>query len=52
MLCGAAPISASPFTEDFAGFAKSVNGGVTWTVTDNAFDMNGIRGTLFLQPSE
>ena len=43
----AAPISASPFTEDFAGFAKSVNGGVTWTLTDNAFDMNGIRGTLF-----
>jgi len=43
----AAPISASPFTEDFAGFAKSVNGGVSWTVTDNAFDMNGIRGTLF-----
>ncbi len=43
----AAPISSSPFTEDFAGFAKSTNGGVNWTVTDNAFDMNGIRTTNF-----
>lgn len=42
----AAPTSASPFTEDFAGFAKSTNGGSNWTVTDNAFDMNGIRGTF------
>ena len=31
-------------TEDFLGFAKSTNGGVSWTgVTDNAVDMNGIR---------
>ena len=43
----AAPISGSPFTEDFAGFAKSTNGGVNWTVTDNAFDMNGVRSTNF-----
>ena len=42
----AAPISGSPFTEDFSGFAKSTNGGSNWTVTDNAFDMNGIRGTF------
>ncbi|MDQ3020008.1 MAG: glycoside hydrolase [Bacteroidota bacterium] len=33
--------------EDFCGFAKSVNGGVTWTInSNNVFDMNGIRGTL------
>ena len=43
----AAPISSSPFTEDFAGFAKSTNGGVNWTVTNNAFDMNGVRSTNF-----
>lgn len=43
----AAPISGSPFTEDFAGFAKSTNGGVNWTVTNNAFDMNGVRSTNF-----
>lgn len=42
----AAPILGSPYYEDFAGFAKSTNGGVTWTVTNNAYDMNGIRGTF------
>ena len=42
----AAPISGSPYTEDFCGFGKSTNGGVNWTVTENAFDMNGIRGTF------
>ena len=31
-------------TEDFLGFAKSNDGGVTWTgVNDNAVDINGIR---------
>ncbi|HEY3250762.1 MAG TPA: T9SS type A sorting domain-containing protein [Ignavibacteria bacterium] len=31
-------------TEDFLGFAKSTDGGVTWTgVTDNAVDINGLR---------
>jgi hypothetical protein len=42
----AAPISGAPYTEDFYGFAKSTNGGVSWTVTENAFDGNGIRGNL------
>ncbi|MDZ4712790.1 MAG: T9SS type A sorting domain-containing protein [bacterium] len=42
----AAPISGSPFTEDFCGFGKSTDGGVTWTVNNNIFDMNGIRGTF------
>ena len=42
----AAPNTAASNVEDFAGFAKSVNGGVTWTVTNNAYDMNGIRGTF------
>ncbi len=42
----AAPISGSPYTEDFMGFAKSTNGGVNWTTTPNAFDVNGIRGNI------
>lgn len=46
-VCWAAPTSGSPFTEDFCGFAKSTNGGVSWTVTENAFDMNGIRANSF-----
>ncbi len=46
-VCWAAPISSSPFTEDFAGFAKSTNGGVSWTVTENIYDMNGIRASTF-----
>lgn len=46
-VCWAAPLSSGAFTEDFLGFAKSTNGGVSWTVTDNAYDMNGIRSTSF-----
>jgi hypothetical protein len=38
--------NVTPFTEDFAGFAVSINGGVTWSVYQNIFDMNGINGTL------
>jgi len=45
-LCWAAPITSGSFTEDFCGFAKSTNGGVNWTVNNNIFDMNGIRGNL------
>ena len=37
----------SPFTEDFLGFAKSLNGGANWTVTESAYNMHGIRGILF-----
>ena len=36
----------SPFTEDFVGFASSTDGGSTWSVQENAFDMNGISGLL------
>lgn len=46
-ICWAAPTSASPYTEDYCGFAKSTNGGTSWTVLNNAFDMNGIRATTF-----
>jgi len=44
-LTWAAP-SSSTLTEDFDGFAVSTNGGVNFTVTENAIDANGIRGTL------
>ncbi|MBE2219492.1 MAG: T9SS type A sorting domain-containing protein [Ignavibacteria bacterium] len=43
----AAPTSTGNFTEDYAGFAKSTNGGINWVVTENAYDMNGIRATSF-----
>jgi hypothetical protein len=42
-----APISSSPFTGDFCGFARSTNGGVNWTVNENVFDINGIRNSSF-----
>lgn len=46
LVCWAGVISTSPFTEDLVGFARSTNGGGTWTVVENAFDMNGIAGTF------
>lgn len=42
----AAVTSVSPFTEKYTGFAKSTNGGTSWTVTENAFVTNGIQGVL------
>ena len=44
--CWAGVISVSPFTEDFVGIASSSNGGASWQVIENAFDMNGINGLL------
>lgn len=44
-----AGLTPFPFNEDFVGFAASSNGGATWRVIQNAFDMNGIRGTLPLK---
>jgi hypothetical protein len=38
--------SISPFTEQFVGHAHSSDGGQNWTVTERAFDMNGIQGVL------
>ena len=43
----AAPISSGNYTEDYFGFAKSTNGGTSWTVNENAFDGNGIRSQSF-----
>lgn len=38
--------NSSPFTEIYAGFAVSTNGGVNWSAYQNIFAMNGINGTL------
>src|SRR4030095_5719378 len=46
-VCWAAPNSSAGNIEDFLGFAKSTDGGITWAVTDNAYDMNGIRANTF-----
>ena len=46
IICWQSPITSSPYTGDFVGFAKSTNGGANWTYNNNIFDCNGIRGTL------
>jgi len=46
LTCWAGVTDSSPFTEDFVGFASSTDGGSTWSVKENAFDMNGISGLL------
>ena len=38
---------SSPYTGVRVGLGKSTNGGVNWTVTDQAFAMNGVRTTSF-----
>lgn len=38
--------ASSPFTEQFIGFAKSTNGGLSWIVTERAFPILGIQGLL------
>ena len=37
----------SPFTGKRVGLGKSTNGGVNWTVTKQAFAMNGVRDNTF-----
>ena len=39
-------LAVSPYTEDFIGFARSDNGGITWNVNEQAIDMNGIQGVM------
>lgn len=45
-VCWAAVIGTSPYTENYVGFATSTNGGANWTITEYAFDVNGIQGTF------
>jgi len=44
--CWTGVTNSSPFTEDFVGFGSSTDGGTTWLLQENAFDMNGISGVL------
>lgn len=51
-VCYAAWASAtltSPFAEQGIGFGKSTNGGLNWSVNENAYNCNGIK-TSSLQP--
>jgi hypothetical protein len=45
-ICYAIVSSTSPFNETAIGFAKSNNGGINWSVNNNAFEVTGITGTL------
>ena len=45
-LCWAGVTLDFPFHEDYVGFANSTNGGTSWNVNQNIFDMNGIAGLL------
>jgi hypothetical protein len=44
--CWAGVETSSPFAEKYVGFASSINGGNNWTVNENIFTTQGIRGTL------
>ncbi|MBI5215980.1 MAG: T9SS type A sorting domain-containing protein [Ignavibacteriae bacterium] len=45
-VCWVRANNSSPFTADFVGFALSNDGGTSWTVNENAFDVNGINGYI------
>jgi hypothetical protein len=45
-VCWAGVSSVSPFTEEYIGFASSSDGGNTWNVKENAFNIRGIQGLL------
>jgi hypothetical protein len=45
-ICWAGVTDVSPFKEIMVGFASSLNGGADWSVTENAFPMNGITGVM------
>ena len=45
MIC-AEPLTTGSYTEDYICFAKSTNGGQTFTANEQAIDVNGIRGNL------
>ncbi|MEO8230807.1 MAG: T9SS type A sorting domain-containing protein [Ignavibacteriota bacterium] len=42
----AAVTTQPPFIEDYVGFGTSTDGGVTWNISNNIFNANGIFGTL------
>lgn len=49
LVCWAGVLTTSPQNEKFCGFGKSTNGGVNWSVSENIFNMNGVK-TSSLQP--
>ena len=46
-VCWTAGIQSSPFTEDYVGFSRSTDGGLTFTTTENIYDVNGSRSASF-----
>jgi hypothetical protein len=44
--CWAGVETTSPFAEKYVGFATSTDGGDSWTVSENVFATQGIRGSL------
>lgn len=44
--CWAGVTDSSPFKEVLIGFAASDNGGDSWNISENAFNVNGITGIL------
>ncbi len=45
-VCWAGVGSSSPFTEEIVGFARSTDAGASWSVSETAFEIQGIAGTL------
>jgi hypothetical protein len=45
-LSWAAITVSPPFFEDYVSFGTSSNGGISWNISNNIFDANGIFGTL------
>jgi hypothetical protein len=45
-VCWAGVSAVSPFTEELVGFASSGDGGDSWIVKENIFNMKGIQGLL------
>ena len=45
-VCWAGVTGSSPFTEILTGYASSSDGGNSWSVSEEAFPMNGIQGIL------
>jgi hypothetical protein len=48
-ICWQNPVTTTGNVGDYVGFAKSTNGGATWTATNNVYDCNGAR-TSSLSP--
>jgi hypothetical protein len=45
-VCWAGVTNVTPFKEIYVGFASSINGGSSWEVDEQAFEVNGITGLL------